>query len=303
MSADLAEVFAGAGCRGSLCVQADGSAGEVAGEVALHADEPVVSASVFKVLVALAAETAFVAGRLDPLRRVRLPAASRTPGPTGFSLFRDDVDVSARDLVPAMLTISDNVATDALLDLVGVETCNALAVDLGLAGTVVVEPLAAMIASIARVAGFDDWDGFTAWQASDPPPAERDLVDRRVRACSALTPISATRTTARDMCVLLRAIWLDRAGPPAACRQVRSTMARQLTRNRLAAAFPPPAQVAAKSGGLLGIVRNEVGVVSEPDGRRLYLAVFTEAGPATSEVRVNAAIAEAAATAALELGP
>jgi beta-lactamase class A len=43
------------------------------------------------------------------------------PGPAGVSLFEDDVTMSARDLVSAMLTISDNVATDALTDLIGLE--------------------------------------------------------------------------------------------------------------------------------------------------------------------------------------
>jgi beta-lactamase class A len=36
----------------------------------------------------------------------------RTPGPVGISLMRDDVAMSVRDFVVAMLTISDNVAID-----------------------------------------------------------------------------------------------------------------------------------------------------------------------------------------------
>jgi hypothetical protein len=43
----------------------------------------VVSASVFKVSVALEAETQFAEGRLDPRERVSSPAASRTPGAAG----------------------------------------------------------------------------------------------------------------------------------------------------------------------------------------------------------------------------
>jgi beta-lactamase class A len=111
MNAPIVELFTQAGCAGQLCVQSlDG-----AREVSVDADRQVVSASVFKVLVALEVETQFADGLLDRQRRVALPAASRTPGPTGFSLFRDDVQVSLQDLVVAMLTISDNVATDALL--------------------------------------------------------------------------------------------------------------------------------------------------------------------------------------------
>lgn len=39
------------------------------------------------------------------------------------------------------------------------------------------------------------------------------------------------------------------------------------TRHRLAAAFPRPARVAAKGGSLVGVVRNEIGVIEYPNGR------------------------------------
>jgi len=193
-------------------------------------------------------ESAFFEGRLDPARPIRLPSLDRTPGPVGFSLFVHDVTASSRDLVAAMITISDNVATDALLDLVGIEACNQLAADLGLAGTLIVSNLAVMIDSIVQEAGFADWSAMTAWSEAGPPVAEVELVDARIRASAALDPSRATRTTARDMCRLLRMIWDDEAGPPMACARVRALMARQLTRHRLAAAFPSTSRVAAKSG-------------------------------------------------------
>jgi len=74
-------------------------------------------------------------------------------------------------------------------------------------------------------------------------------------------------------------------------------MARQLTRHRLASAFPPPARVAAKSGGLLGVVRNKIGVIDQPDGQRFYAAVFTRSDSEGGETRVNAAIGAAAVSA------
>jgi beta-lactamase class A len=285
--------FEDASCQGWLYVQA----AETGFEVAVSGDEPVVAASVIKVLVALAAESAFVEGDLDPVQPICLRSLDRTPGPVGFSLFTDDVTASSRDLVSAMMTISDNVATDALLDLVGIETCNRLAAELGLVETVIVSNLAVIIDSIARDAGFADWLAMTAWMESGPSVSDRDVVDAQVRASAALDPSRTTRTTARDMCRLLRMIWDDEAGPGVACARVRTHMARQLTRNRLAAAFPPTDRVAAKSGGLVGVVRNEVGVVEQPDGRRFYAAVFTRSDPKAIEGNVNAAIGNAAAAA------
>ena len=194
-----------------------------------------------------------------------------------------------------MLTISDNVAADSLLGLVGREHCNEIAVELGLGGTEIVSDLGTMIDSIAGEAGFVDWATMTRWSEADRTADERERVRVRVAAAAALDPARATRTTARDMCRLLRLIWEDRAGPATACARVRLHLSRQLTRHRLAAGFPFPTRVAAKSGGLLGVVRNEIGVIDQPDGQRFYVAVFTRADPQADEARVNAAIGAAAA--------
>src|SRR5262245_36424332 len=117
MLAAIGTLFERAHCDGQLCVQSL-EGGE---QIGLHADQQVVSASVVKVSVALEAETQFADGRLEPRERITLPATARTPGPTGFSLFHDDVEASLRDLVVAMLTISDNTATDALLHRIGID--------------------------------------------------------------------------------------------------------------------------------------------------------------------------------------
>jgi beta-lactamase class A len=298
MAADIRDMFDRTGCAGQLCVQSlDGSQ-----EVAVDADELVVSASVFKVSVALEAETQFAAGRLDPRQRVPLLAADRTPGPTGFSLFQDDAEVSLRDLVVAMLTISDNVATDALLDRVGVGAVNAGSARLGLVHTVIAADLRTTINSIGRDAGFGDWAGLGEWTARPHSEEEGAQVERRVRAAGALVASSAIRTTPREMARLLRLIWSDRAGPPQACQRVRQLMGRQLTKHRLAAAFPSPARVAAKSGSMAGVIRNEVGVIEYPDGRGYVAAVFTQAREAQPNgAAIDAAIGAAAAAAVEEL--
>jgi len=123
-----------------------------------------------------------------------------------------------------------------------------------------------------------------------------------MRSAAALVPERTTRTTPRDMATLLRLIWSDQAGPAPACARVRQLMGQQLTRHRLAAAFPPPARVAAKSGGLVGVVRNEVGVITLPGGRSYAAAVFTQARqPGQNDAAINAVIGTAAAAAIGEL--
>jgi beta-lactamase class A len=100
------------------------------------------------------------------------------------------------------------------------------------------------------------------------------------------------------MATLLRLIWSDQAGPPSAGKRIRQLMSQQLTRHRLAAAFPPPARVAAKSGSLVGVVRNEIGVIEYPDGRGYAVAVCCRAHqPWQRDAAINAAIGAAAAAA------
>jgi beta-lactamase class A len=290
---ELRRIFERAGCRGTIWVSSltDGAS------VGLNGDEPVVLASVVKVPIAVAVEHRFADGRLDPLRRVTLPAADRTPGPVGFSLFRDDVTVSVRDLVPPMLTISDNVATGELLAMVGVDELNAELAGLGLTRTVVTGDERSVIDSIGRDAGFAGWDDLTRWFDTNPPADRVHRVDELIRSARELDPATGTRSTARESAELLRLIWSDAAAPAVACARVRELMGRQLTRNRIAAGFAQPVRVAAKSGGLVGAIRNEIGVVSFPDGRSYAVAAFTRTDTDGQERPMNEAIAAASAAA------
>jgi beta-lactamase class A len=294
VSAAITDLFGQAGCTGQLCVQSlDGKH-----EVAVDAERPIVAASVFKVCVALEAETQFADERLDPRERLTLTASQRTPGPVGFSLYRDDVTVSLQDLVVAMLTISDNVATDALLDRLGIDTVNAGCARLGLTGTVIVCDVRTAVNSIGIAAGFSGWDAMSAWASeSHSEAAERQMM-HQIRSADALTADRATRTTARDMSTLLRLIWTGEAGPAQACQRVRHLMSRQLTKHRLASAFPPPVRVSAKSGGLVGVIRNEVGIIEYPDGSGYSAAVFTQSAESPQGgAAIDHAIGEAAAAA------
>jgi beta-lactamase class A len=296
MTGKFQPIFDQAGCAGTFCVQSlDDDA-----DVSLAADESVIAASVFKVQVALEAETWFADGRLDPAEPVTLRAGDRTFGPAGISLFDDDVVVSWRDLVVLMLTISDNDATDALLRRVGVDAVNATAVRLGLTRTVVESDLQTMLEFIGQDLGCDSWAGLLDWQAG-ASAEELAQADQRLVAARAFDPARGTRTSARDMTSLLKLIWTGQAGPGAACERVKALMARQLTRNRIASGFSPPVRVAAKSGGLLGIVRNEIGVISYPDGRQYAAAVFTRSPLGSDDAAISRAIGTVAAQAVTDL--
>ncbi|MFF7969428.1 serine hydrolase [Streptomyces sp. NPDC007903] len=229
-----------------------------------------------------------------------LSAARRTPGPVGISLFSDDAVLSWRDMVILMLTISDNHTTDALLRRVGVDALNATATRLGLTGTVIGSDLQTMLDSIDEDLGCASRKDSLAWpvgaSAEEMAHADERLLDSR-----ALDPSQGTPTTPRDMVDLLRLIWTDQGDPAAACERVRGVMAGQLTRHRIASGFRLPVRVAAKSGGLVGVIRNEIGVISYPGGRRYAAAVFTRSRPGSDDAAISRAIGAVTAQAVTAL--
>jgi beta-lactamase class A len=297
VSTAVADVFGSVGCDGSLLVQAEDGR-----SVEHEADSAYVAASVIKVLIAVEVERRIGAGDIDPLSRIGLPAIPRTAGPVGFSLYQDPVEVSIRDLLVSMLTISDNVATDALLQVVGLAGCNATAHELGLEQTSLVCNLQAAIDQIGQAAGFADYATLTQWSAGEHSPDELARVDAAASEAASLQPDTATATSARDLVRLLDAIWTDRAAPPEGCRRIRSMMGYQLTRHRIASGFDRSVSVAAKSGGLAGIYRHEVGVVRHPANGRFLVAVLTKTRPGhAGDQAINAAIGQAARVAVDEL--
>ena len=310
---DAAEIFQELGVTGTAYAAPVGGPGiglragrPVAGAgIGLQAGRPMSPASVSKIQIALAVEEAIVAGALDGRQQRILPAQPRTAGPTGVSLLRDEVRMSVRDLVTQMLSISDNVATDELIALVGFERVNQLTAGLGLTGTRITGDLRSLLDGMAREAGFGDYPAMAAHDPAAGPPSLAQL-RLTLHGSAALDPARSWSTTAADTVTLLQAIWTGTgAAPeearggrlhPAACAAVRETMAQQLTRHRIAAGFGPDVTVAAKSGGLMGLIRNEAAVVTFPDRQQYAVAVFTRSTPETTTdpARIDAGIGRVA---------
>lgn len=280
----IREVFAGAGAEGLLHAVPVGTE-PGAEEVAVGADEPVVIASVFKVLLVLEFARQVAAGQLDPRERVRVTAADRLGG-WGTAGCADDVELSLRDLAFFAISVSDNSAADLLLARVGLDTVRLLARELGLDGTRIVGgPRDVLESMLAEVGARDETEFALRYPA---------LPDDRKRRLSVLDPLRTNASTPREITQLLRLVWRDEAGPPEACTQVRELMARQAFRHRLASGFPDEVTVAAKTGTLPGL-HMEAGVVRYPDGRRYAVSVFARTRElASSRPAVDAAIGAAA---------
>ena len=247
--------------------------------IGLLEDELVTPASVAKVHVALATFDLIATGAIDGRERCRTRSTDRTPGPVGMSLMQDDVEISIRDCVVAMLTISDNVATDALIDVVGLERINAIATRAALHNTVITSSIRSLLDDIAQEVGFPSYGDLVNYVPGVRPGPNDEEIKVGIARSRALNPAFGWRTTAKESAQLLVSIWNDTAAAPVACERVRAVMRSQLMQNRIASGFDSSVRVSAKSGGLLGVVRNEIGVAEFSDGPGVAIAVFTRRDP------------------------
>lgn len=228
-------------------------------------DHRVVAASVFKTPVLAEACRQMANGQIDPRLPVTIAADHKAGiGATGISAMSDDITMSFQDLCLIMMTVSDNRATDIVMEHIGLRQINDLLTRLGLTQTVVEGDCEYLLGAIAEEVGLDPQGD---WEVTE---ADRS----RVEAAPTLGPDHGNRTTARESTDLLRRLWRADQLPEEACQRARSIMAQQVWPHRLSSGFPEAGvKVAAKTGTVIG-VRNEAGVVTWPDGRQYAVAVF-----------------------------
>ena len=281
--ATIEDVFATAGAQGFLHAREVGVTDGP--EVSVSADDPVVLASVFKIPVAVAFEREVAAGRLDETARTRVTSRYRTGG-IGTGGCADDVEMSWRDLVRFMLTMSDNAATDVVYQRIGQQAVDRVLADLSLGRTRLIGCCEDLFATIAAELDSQDGDDVEAALGAATPD--------QVWKLAVLDPERTSASTPREITTLLDAIWTDRAAPAEACRRVRDIMAEQIWPHRISSGFDSSVQIAAKTG-TLPAVRNEAGVLTYPDGRQFAVAVFTRARSlAPRQPAIDAAIGTAA---------
>ncbi|MFJ8085276.1 serine hydrolase [Streptomyces sp. NPDC096205] len=257
-------------------------------QVGYGADAPVIVASIRKIPIALAYARQAAAGQLDRAARHTITADNREGGGIGTDSCLHDVTMSTRDLAFFMLSMSDNAATDKLMEIVGTDHVRALVTELGCPSL-----------PVGRYR--DLWDPVWAELGIDPggdiDAQLAKVSEEQIRSLSMLDPTRSASSTPREITSLLSAIWRDQAAAPEACAEVRDLMSRQLSVHRLVAGFDNEVKVAAKNGSLWGIL-NEAGVVEYPDGGRYAVAVFLRTPTLTGRnPAADTAIGQAARTA------
>jgi beta-lactamase class A len=276
----LAAAFERAGVDGAFhALDLDSGA-----EVGHRPDEPSVLASVFKLPVLIALLRAADAGQLDLSEQVTVPVDGRVYGPTGLSVMTDPATLSLRDLARWMIVVSDNAATDVVLERVGVPAVNAVVKELGCTGTEVLADVGGLFQTVIEDAGLASFAEFP----TQPTAAQLDT-------WRALRPLETNHGTPRDMTHLVRLLWTDQAASPESCELGRQILLQQVWPHRLASGFPEDEYVTGGKTGTLPRIRNEAGIVLHADGSRYAVACFTTARAVTvKNAAADAVIGEAA---------
>ncbi|MGH3096242.1 MAG: serine hydrolase [Streptosporangiales bacterium] len=232
---------------------------EAAERLAWGADEVFTAASVIKVPVLLAALRRADAGALDLDALVPVPVDGRAGGSGVLKELPSVERLSLRDLLTLMIIVSDNTATNVVIDLLGFEPVAELLRDQGLAATRLAR---SMMDTAARERG------------------EENL------------------TTAGDMADLFCALVRGEVLVTGSRRTALDVLCRQQVRDRLPRHLPPQMPVAHKTGELAG-VRHDAGVLflGPVYERPVVVTVLTEgfADPGTAGGVSGAAATDVAA--------
>lgn len=100
-----------------------------------HAEEPFLAASVIKIPILAACFEQIRRGALDPAESFTIRRADKMPSCGALSYMHDGLQVTAEDLYTLMIILSDNTATNLLIDRLGADTVNAFLAEQGMTGT------------------------------------------------------------------------------------------------------------------------------------------------------------------------
>jgi len=268
LQARFAELQAKAGASAVAVSIADLETGA---EFHYHADRWFHAASTIKVAILVGVFGAIFRGELLPQSRVHVRnrfLSAYDGSPYRVRLDRDanpDVHrevgrtLRVSELADAMITTSSNLATNLLLDLVGLDVLQRTLDGFGLEG-------------IDLRRGVEDEKAFDAG------------INNRI--------------TANGLVGLLRLIGEERAFSPALSRQMVDVLLGQQFKSGIPAGLPRSARVAHKTGEI-STIAHDAGLVYLPDRRPYALAVLTEWEPAATGRSATIAAASYLAYAAL----
>lgn len=231
-----------AGFEGEISVAAkDLRTGEI---VSRNPVRKCATASVIKLPILVHALLLAEEGLLDLDARLELKDSDKTPGSGILTQLSAGLKITKLDACVLMIALSDNTATNMLIDHLGIEPVNQRMRSLGLPDTTL----------------------FRKVFAGGTPIS------------SANHKYGLGVTTPRDMLRLLSLIHARKAGGTETSARIRTILGKQQHRDSIPRLLPSTSKFQGKSGSV-DAVRNDVGIVTLEDGREFALAVFCQKIP------------------------
>ncbi len=218
--------------------------------VALDAEKPVQTASVIKLALMLQTFEQIRDGKLKLTQPVVLTKANQAPGSGILAQLDPGLTLTLKDTIKLMITLSDNTATNMLIDVVGLHPTNEMLARMGLKNTYFYKKVFV--------------------PATEPMPADQKQ-------------FGLGKTTPEEMAKLVESIYRCDLGDRELCTEMITIMRKQQYRAMVPRYLVPPdssdplSPIADKIG-MLDAVRNDVALVYTARGP-VILSIFTYDNP------------------------
>ena len=209
-------------------------------ELHYRSDERVKTASVIKLPILVHIALLCHEGKQSWNEKLALTDQEKVAGSGVLTGLSEGLEISVRDLCQLMIVISDNTATNMLIERFGIAPINEGVRSLGLLQTQV----------------------FRKAYSPDDPNSESNLFGLGV-------------TTARECNHLLKLLTNPSIIPDKVSQSVLSIMSQQQYRDYLPRFLPQDWHYAGKTGGVDGI-RNDVGIITSSGGNNYAVSAFTQ---------------------------
>lgn len=256
-------------------------------EVSINSDRLFQMASVFKVPILATLYDLIHKGEIDEHQRIKILEEDRVPGSGVIQEMESGVELTIKDLATLMIIVSDNLATDKLLHMIGAKN----------------------VENKMRDTGINDihiehscWDLLRLSAGLPEQPYSEDAFNEIIHRLivgeidwDSIVFKEDTRnnvSTPKGMCLLLEKIARNEFVSEACSEDILNIMFRQQYTQRIGGSLPRGTKVASKTGSL-GSMFNDAGIVYLPDDKGSFVITVFSIGDSL-DYRGNEPIAKIA---------
>lgn len=241
-------------------------------EVSINGDRLFPMASVYKIPIMIEVFRQLEAKKFSADDRIELTDSERTLGSGVLTLLSSGLKPTIKDLITLMIILSDNEATDILLNKVGAENVTATMRSLGLKNIRVDRTTFELIRDF--VIQFDERARDKSYkeilalaQTREPSPAKLAQAEHE------FAKVMKDVASPRDLALLLEKIVKGEVASRQSCEEMMTTLRQQQFNQRLPRYLPEAAGMAHKTG-TIGSTTNDAGVMFVRD-KPIAIVVFT----------------------------